>query len=56
MVKKLPRGLQRMNHVRMPPDYPSDLWSRMVVLKAARSDIPGLALVWGANFMVGPEP
>ena len=40
MLKKLPTGIHRMNHVRVPQDYNSD--GSVESHEAERSDIPTL--------------
>ena len=52
MLRKLPQGLNRKNHVRVAPDYNSDGSCESTGSQRDRTDIPTL---WGPDLIVGPN-
>jgi len=55
MVKKLPLGLHKMNHVRLEPDYNTDGSVESHGSQEGREDIPALRTVWDTGCQIGAE-
>ena len=55
MVKKLPRGVHKMNHVRQSPDIHSDCSVESTGSQRDRADIPRLNEIWETRYLMGPD-
>ena len=55
MVKKLPRGVLKMNHVHLSNDYHSDCSVYSSGRKADMSDIPQLNNIWETRSLIAVD-
>ena len=55
MLKKLPRGVHKMNHVRQSPDIHSDCSVESTGSQRDRPDIPRLNDIWETRYLMGPD-
>ena len=55
MMKKLPRGVHKMNHVRQSPDIHSDCSVESSGSQRERPDIPRLNDIWETRYLMGPD-
>ena len=55
MMRKMPQGIHKMNHVHAKPDYNTDGSVSSSSSQADREDIPVLRRVWDTQCQIGPE-
>ena len=55
MLKKLPRGVHKMNHVQQSPDIHSDCSVESTGSQRDRPDIPRLNDIWETRYLMGPD-
>ena len=55
MLKKLPRGVDKMNHVRLSHDYHSDCSVQSSGSQADRADIEQLNNIWETRYLMSED-